>query len=634
MRPPREGAKGRRACCSRGARDAQLGEDLVHHGFRDAKARGELGEVHGFFAFEDVVCAHDVGRDGERACAAVLVQRHAGLVEERGASGLADVLLGGGEDAAQLVVVHAFEGGVIEEEESEVVVLVGDEDAVRIHREEGDAGEGFPGGHGGRAARLRMKPAEPSARPQHARAPKKRAHTRASSPPRRIPVRERNVSAAPAVARGNWEACRARQSMSPTFAWRATCLVEHASKLIRKAGRPGLVDESIVQEGRASLVLPRAYAEGSTRGPGARPRRGVPEAEKGVVDAPPPQVFYNPAMALNRDLSSLLVATRARDGWHVLDGLAASGARGLRYALESGARLQVEWNDWNPLAVKLIERNCERNGVEPHVTCRNLAPLLHESVWDVVDVDPYGSPAPFLDAATRAVRDGGVLGLTATDATALAGVYPNVCRRRYFASPLHGELGHEVALRILAASAVRHAARHDLALTPILAHATDHYYRVTLACRRGASRADKALASVGVMFLCPTCGDRGFGDSERCPTCGAPVRSAGPVWTGQLGDAATTEAMLARADGFAFASPASRPLLEILAEEAHGPIVPFDLHEAGSRLKRGSPRTRDVVAKLAELGYRVAPVHHERLAIRTDAPSKVVHDVVAEAGGA
>lgn len=376
-------------------------------------------------------------------------------------------------------------------------------------------------------------------------------------------------------------------------------------------------DEGVeVVEGRARILVPEG--ERSERGPGSK--------EHGPV-------FYNPAMALNRDLSSLLVASRARDGWHVLDGLAASGIRGIRYALEAGRPLQVEFNDWNPLAARLVARNCERNGVEPIVTTRNLAPLLYESVWDVVDVDPYGSPAPFLDAATRAVRNGGVLGLTATDTTALAGVYPNVCRRRYMATPLHGELGHEAALRILAASAVRHAARHDLALTPILAHATDHYYRVALSCRRGASRADEALKNVGVLFLCPTCGDRGFSDAETCPSCGAPVRSAGPVWTGPLTDGETADAMLARAPTHGLGSNDSIPLLELLADEARGPQVMFDLHEAGSRLKVSSPRTDRVIAALTSQGYVVGRVHFNALALRTDAPAKAVHAAVAAASG-
>lgn len=30
--------------------------------------------------------------------------------------------------------------------------------------------------------------------------------------------------------------------------------------------------------------------------------------------------------------------------------------------------------------------------------------------FDVIDLDPYGSPAPFLDAAVQAVSDGGEAG--------------------------------------------------------------------------------------------------------------------------------------------------------------------------------------------------------------------------------
>lgn len=366
-------------------------------------------------------------------------------------------------------------------------------------------------------------------------------------------------------------------------------------------------------EGRARLLLPTA--ERSTRGPESK------------ETAP---VFYNPAMALNRDVSSLVIAARAEEGWSVLDGLAASGVRGLRYALEAGVRIQLESNDWNPLASKLIERNAERNGVDAHVTTRNLAALLHESVWNAVDIDPFGSPAPFLDGATRAVRDRGILGLTATDATALAGVYPNVCRRRYLATPLHGELGHDVALRILVGSAVRHAAKHDVALTPLVAHATDHYYRVVLATRRGASQADAAMRQIGFVHSCPACGDRGFSDAVLCPACQAPVRTGGPLWTGALEDAATLDAMLRRVDaGHTLArGEETVPFVRTLREEADAPPLLVDLHEAGSRMHVGSPPSEPFVAALRELGYRVGPVHFNRLAVRTDAPMREVDRLV------
>ena len=370
-----------------------------------------------------------------------------------------------------------------------------------------------------------------------------------------------------------------------------------------------------VVEGRARLRLPAA--DRSTRGPESK-------------DTAP--VFYNPAMALNRDLSSLLLSVKADDGWTILDGLAASGARGIRYALECGRQVTVEMNDWNPVAARLIEENCRLNDIEPHVTQRNLAPLLHESVWHMVDVDPFGSPAPFLDAATRAVRGGGLLGITATDTTALAGVYPNVCRRRYLATPMHNELMHEVALRILAATAIRQAAKHEVALTPVLAHATDHYYRVALTARRGAARCDEALARVGVVHFCPTCGDRGFSDAELCPACGAPVDSAGPAWTGPLTDKTTADAMLAKAGGFPLAHEDSPRLLDLLAQESDAPPLFYDIHEMGSRARVGSPRSEALHEALRANGFSVAPVHFNRLGIRTNAKAKDVLAIVRALG--
>lgn len=44
---------------------------------------------------------------------------------------------------------------------------------------------------------------------------------------------------------------------------------------------------------------------------------------------------------------------------------------------------------------------------------------------DVVDLDPYGTAAPFIDAAIGCISDGGLLCVTCTDVAVLAGAqYP------------------------------------------------------------------------------------------------------------------------------------------------------------------------------------------------------------------
>jgi len=69
--------------------------------------------------------------------------------------------------------------------------------------------------------------------------------------------------------------------------------------------------------------------------------------------------FYNPSMELNRDLSVLLVQWLANTygkKLEILDGLAASGIRGVRFAKEISGDFFVTINDWNEEAYKLIKK--------------------------------------------------------------------------------------------------------------------------------------------------------------------------------------------------------------------------------------------------------------------------------------
>ena len=63
------------------------------------------------------------------------------------------------------------------------------------------------------------------------------------------------------------------------------------------------------------------------------------------------QVFYNPAMRGNRDVTVLFERAFAKPGWKILDGLAASGAKGLRLYGEGKHGCRILINDHNPKAV-------------------------------------------------------------------------------------------------------------------------------------------------------------------------------------------------------------------------------------------------------------------------------------------
>ncbi|MFQ5891611.1 MAG: tRNA (guanine(10)-N(2))-dimethyltransferase, partial [Candidatus Methanofastidiosia archaeon] len=107
------------------------------------------------------------------------------------------------------------------------------------------------------------------------------------------------------------------------------------------------------------------------------------------------KVFYNPEMSFDRDLSSLLISSSA-DRLEVCDALSGTGIRGIRYALE--CKSKVHLNDLNPKSYKLIKENLKLNNIEAEVSNIDANILLREIKFDVVDIDPFGSPVYYLDS--------------------------------------------------------------------------------------------------------------------------------------------------------------------------------------------------------------------------------------------
>ena len=69
---------------------------------------------------------------------------------------------------------------------------------------------------------------------------------------------------------------------------------------------------------------------------------------------------------------------------------------------------------------------------------------MKHSRFDVIDIDPYGAPSIFLDAAVQAVKEGGLLCVTATDMPVLCGQYPETCFAKYGATSITGPNCHEM----------------------------------------------------------------------------------------------------------------------------------------------------------------------------------------------
>ena len=67
-----------------------------------------------------------------------------------------------------------------------------------------------------------------------------------------------------------------------------------------------------------------------------------------------------------------------------------------------------------------------------------------QSRFDVIDLDPYGSPAEFLDGAVQSVSDGGMLAVTCTDMAVLCGNHSEACYAKYGSMSLKGKFCHEM----------------------------------------------------------------------------------------------------------------------------------------------------------------------------------------------
>lgn len=346
-----------------------------------------------------------------------------------------------------------------------------------------------------------------------------------------------------------------------------------------------------VTEGKTRLLVPKA----------AKPEEGV--------------VFYNPVQRLSRDISVCLY-----DGKRFCDPLAASGARGIRLAKER--KFKATMSDRNPRAIELILKNAKANKVKVEAIREDANRLLSGRVWDCVDIDPFGSPVPFLDLAVRSAKK--TIGMAATDTAALCGVYPEVCRRRYMAQTIKPEYFHEVGIRILAGYAVRCGAKYDVALSPILAHSSNHYYRIYFSVSRGAGRSDAALEGMGYLHHCLNCLTR-FSDktpiSEKCPDCGGSEKMllAGPLYTGKLWDKTACKKAFNRAKRLKF--PEAQKLIALLLEEADAPPWHYDLHALCSIAKIGPPKLEWLFSRLKQNGFSATTrTHFSPKGFRTGAP--------------
>ena len=333
------------------------------------------------------------------------------------------------------------------------------------------------------------------------------------------------------------------------------------------------------QEGKAVF---RANLSGKDKGPGKA--RGV---------------FYNPAMKLSRDLH-VAFAQKINFNGTLLDGLAASGIRGIRLNLE--ANYKVEFCDTSSLATETIATNLELNKIESEVYNLPVEELLLKKKYDGIDIDPFGTPAPYIESALKGLNDNGILGISATDTAVLCGAKPSICLKRYGAMSMKRVAAKEIGIRILLARISHLASLMEKGIEPLLCYSEGHHLRVFV---RVIKKNDTILKWINPQME--------IIDQEE-------KDAAGPLWTGKIIQKKiipeSSDDLLGR-------------FFDTLREEADGPPGLHDINDMARESGTGqTPRRVKIVKSIQNLGYFASSSVFSPLGVKTNAPKKIRNEAL------
>lgn len=388
------------------------------------------------------------------------------------------------------------------------------------------------------------------------------------------------------------------------------------------------------------------------------------------------EVFYNPVQQFNRDLSVLGIrawsqdyierstAVRARKKrkieekvqFNVLEALSATGLRAIRYAKEIPNISYVVANDLSATAVKQIQHNAEHNGTDKVRANQGdaRAVMYGSKRYNVIDLDPYGSAAPFLDGAVQAVEDGGLLLVTCTDLAVLAGdSHPEKCFSQYGGTTIkQSDFCHEQALRMVIHAIGTSAARYGRCITPLLSLSIDFYVRLFVKVDTSPARVKQLMSSTMLTYQCSGCktfvnqplgvirdgprpdllkhSNATLTANRSCEECGCVMHIGGPMFGGPLHNHEFIDKILALADSEHIGTaPRIRGMLTVAKEELLTPHH-WSVSKMTKVLHCNSPPQEKIISAILNAGYDVSATHTGPRSIKTNAPASLMWDILRE----
>ena len=363
-----------------------------------------------------------------------------------------------------------------------------------------------------------------------------------------------------------------------------------------------------------------------------------PEFDKISSDAP---VFYNPHMELNRDLSILAIQVfqkQEQRDINICDLFGGSGIRGIRYKNEIDGVGNVFINDISDVANHYEKHNIELNNLDDIEVFQHDASMflrMKRGEFDVIDIDPFGTPSPFIDSAGYCARRNSLLCVTATDTSALCGTYKEPCIRKYNAKPYKSEYCHETGIRILAGFVALSLAKYAKCIEVKMSHSTEHYMRLYIYVKKGSKRTDETLKNIGYISHCKNCLHRqtslGLASSieDICPVCGEKLIHAGPLWLGNIQDSEFIEKMIEEVNYKKInTEKQALKLLNSCLLEANAPATFYDVHKICKSLKASAPKLDLIFDEIKKEGFIAIKTHYNPLGIKSDANIKDIQNVI------
>ena len=345
--------------------------------------------------------------------------------------------------------------------------------------------------------------------------------------------------------------------------------------------------------------------------------------------------FYRTKSQIGRDLAVLAAAIyRQQQGQlRVIDAMTGCGVRPLRYHLEAGA----DWvwaNEGNPDLHDLLSINL-RQGMAPEsyrITHQDANQLFfscaqQRDYYDLIDIDSFGSPTPFLTTALWAIKLGGLLYLTSTDGRTTSGHALEKSVQIYGACARSHPAAHEQGLRLLMGCAAQQAASRGFCIEPVFSIFNGSIHRVMVRVVTGPWQHE----DYGFLVYCHGCGQfrtanwRQLGQLS-CKRCGVAPVVSGPMWLGPLHNIDYVGQMAALAIRWQWPQRIQR-LLAIMQQEASMPPYYYPLAEIGRRGQTDVPARERLIKEICDRSYRATRTHLDTQAIKTNAPLQVCLDI-------